>query len=104
MAAVGDQDRVRRETIRWLVLDAVNHGSPHEVAETLILSAIQSVPVQVTALELRQQIDYLAKRELVEVERHEGAPWTVRLTRHGVDVVEYTVPVEPGIARPKKYW
>ena len=36
--------------------------------------------------------------------RHEGAPWTARLTRHGRDFVEYTIDAEPGIARPKKYW
>jgi len=40
----------------------------------------------------------------VILKRHEGAPWTAELTRHGVDVVEYTVECEPGIARPKKYW
>jgi hypothetical protein len=27
-----------------------------------------------------------------------------KLTRIGIDVVEYTVECDPGIARPKKYW
>ena len=27
-----------------------------------------------------------------------------RLARHGVDVSEYTVDCEPGVARPAKYW
>lgn len=99
-----DMEKNRREAIRWYVLIAVNSGRPEPVAETLILSAIQSVPIQCTALELRRELDYLADRDLVDLKRHEGAPWTAALTRNGVDVVEYTVECDPGIARPKKYW
>ena len=99
-----DMERNRREAIRWHILVAVNAGSPHPVAESLILSAIQSIPVECTALELRRQLDYLEDRRLAHLGRHEGAPWTAGLTRHGVDFVEYTIDAEPGIARPKKYW
>lgn len=99
-----DMDKARREQIRWLVLVAVNAGRPEPVAEPLVLSAIQGVPVQCTALELRRELDYLEDRGLVDLKRLEGAPWTAELTRHGVDFVEYTIAAEPGIARPKKYW
>lgn len=99
-----DAERNRRELIRWYCLVAVNAGSPYPVSEPQILSAIQTIPIQCTALELRQQLDYLADRRLVELHRHEGAPWTAELTRHGVDFFEYTIAAEPGIARPKKYW
>lgn len=99
-----DMERARREHIRWIVLDALNHGRPYEVAEPLILSAIQGVPIQCTALDLRREIAYLEQRGLVEIKRLEGAPWTAELTRAGIDVAEYAIPVEPGIARPKKYW
>lgn len=99
-----DAERARRETIRWIILEALNHGRPYEVAETLILAAVQAVPLQCTALELRRELDYLEDRKLITVRRMEAAPWTAELTRHGVDVVEYTVEIEPGIARPKRYW
>lgn len=99
-----DMEKARREQIRWLVMVAVNAGRPEPVAEPLVLSAIQGVPVQCTALELRREIDYLEDRKLVTTSRHEGAPWTVELSRHGVDFVEYTIDAQPGIARPKKYW
>ena len=99
-----DMERARREQIRWLILVAVNAGRPEAVAEPLILSAIQGVPVQCTPLELRRELDYLEDRSLIELRRHEGAPWTADLTRHGVDFVEYTIDAQPGIARPKKYW
>ena len=40
--------------------------------------------------------------------RREALRWLVILTlnnaRDGVDVAEYTVAVEPGIARPARYW
>ncbi len=99
-----DMERARREQIRWVILDALNHGRPYPVAEPLILGAIQGVPIQCTALELRREMDYLADRALLELTRLEGAPWTARLTRAGIDVLEYTVECDPGIARPKKYW
>ena len=99
-----DMDKTRRETIRWHILVAVNSGRPEGVAEPLILSAIQSIPVECTARELRRELDYLADRKLLNLKRLEGAPWLADLTRHGVDFVEYTIGAEPGIARPKKYW
>ena len=99
-----DMDRARREQIRWLAMVAVNAGRPFPVAEALMLGAIQGVPVQCTALELRRELDYLEDRKLLGLNRLEGAPWTAELTRHGVDFVEYTIDAEPGIARPKKYW
>lgn len=99
-----DMDRARRESIRWHILVAVNSGRPEPVAETLILSAIQSIPIECTALDLRREIDYLTDRKLLVLHRLEGAPWLAEQTRHGVDFVEYTIAAEPGIARPKKYW
>lgn len=99
-----DAERIRRESIRWYTLIAVNSGRPEPVAEPLVLSAIQSIPIQCTALELRRELDYLEARKLVHLKRHEGAPWTAGLTRYGVDVVDYTIECDPGIARPKKYW
>lgn len=99
-----DMDKARREMIRWHILVAINSGSPYPVAEPLILAAIQAIPVECTALELRRQLDYLADRDLVMLARREGTPWAAELTRHGVDLVEYTVECDPGIARPKKYW
>jgi hypothetical protein len=91
----------QREHIRWIVLDAVNHGRPYPIAETLILRVIESLPIQCTALELRRELEYLEGKYVV-LWRCEGAPWIVLLTSAGVDAVEYTVDVEPGIARPNR--
>lgn len=99
-----DMERARRENIRWYILVAVNAGRPEPVAEGLILSAIQAIPIHCTAAELRRELDYLLDRGLVELKRGEFMPWSADLTRAGVDVVEYTVDCDPGIARPKKYF
>lgn len=99
-----DMDKTRRESIRWHILVAVNSGRPEPVAEPLILSAIQSIPIECTARELRRELDYLLDRKFVDLRRPEGAPWIADLTRHGVDFVEYNIDAEPGILRPKKYW
>lgn len=99
-----DIQRAHRETVRWTILQALDSGRPYEVAETLILSALQAVPLRVTAHELREELDYLEQRDLVEIGNKDDATWLIRLSRHGIDLVEYTMPCEPGIARPKKYW
>jgi hypothetical protein len=105
MAEMMDMEKVRREKIRWLILVAVNSGRPYPVAEGLLQSAIESAEeVPCTAHELRRELDYLATRELVDLKRREGAPWSAELKRKGVDVIEYTIECEAGIARPKKYW
>ena len=99
-----DIERNTRELIRWYVLIAIYSGRPYPVAEPLILSAIQTIPIECTAMQLRRELDYLRDRKLVDLKTPEGAPWIAELTRDGVDVVEYTVECDAGIARPKKYW
>ena len=49
-------------------------------------------------------MEYLQGRQLLDIEGEDSDVWFAKLTRAGIDVVEYTVPVEPGIARPRKYW
>ena len=99
-----DLERARRETMRWYILVALNAGRPNPVAEGIALTTLQAIPIQCTLIELRRELDYLEARGLVELHRMDIAPWSAEVTRAGVDVVEYTVPVNPGIARPVKYY
>jgi len=55
-------------------------------------------------LELRREMDYLHDRELIKLDKQPSGRWHAELSRFGVDVAEYTVSCEPGIARPAKYW
>ena len=99
-----DLARVRREALRWLILLTLNNARPLGCAEGPILSVAQTQYPDASPLELRREIDYLADRELVHVHKSPYGAWHAELTRHGVDVAEYTVDVQPGIARPVKYW
>ncbi len=59
---------------------------------------------QTTALELRQQLDYLADRKMVDLNKAPHGLWFADLTSLGVDIAEYTVECRAGIARPEKVW
>lgn len=99
-----DHARVRREALRWLIVLTLNHARPIGAYEGLVLSVAQSEYPDATPLELRRELDYLCDRELVKLAKEPSGRWHADLTRYGVDVAEYTVDCEPGIARPAKYW
>ena len=99
-----DQARIRREALRWLIILTLNNARPIGAYEGPILSVAQSEYPDASPLELRRELDYLADRELVKLEKQPGGKWFADLTRIGPDLAEYTIPCEPGIARPEKYW
>lgn len=99
-----DPARTRRETLRWYLLLAIYHARPNEACEAIIEATLRSLYPDTTALEIRQQLDYLAHRRLIELRKEPAGRWWVELSRDGVDVVEYTTDCEAGIARPIKYW
>lgn len=99
-----DQHKVRRETLRWLIILTLNNARPIGAYEEVVLSVAQAQYPDATPLEVRRELDYLADRELVDVRKEPGGRWFADLARYGVDVAEYTVDCEPGIARPAKYW
>lgn len=92
--------RVRREHIRWYLLLSLNVARPAGAPTQLLLSVIQATYADTTEQEIRRELVYLEARELVKIERDPRDHWHCDLTRYGVDLAEYTVPVEPGIARP----
>ena len=79
------------------VLDA---GRPFECIETLIWRTLHDVKLPLTLMEVRRELSYLRDLLLVEIANQETELWAAKLTATGVDVVEYTVPAPPGIARP----
>lgn len=99
-----DHAKIRRESLRWLILLALNNARPMGAFEMVVLSIAQSQYPDATPLELRRELDYLADRDLVELDKHPDGRWFADLTRYGTDIAEYTIDCEPGIARPAKYW
>lgn len=102
--SVPDITKARRESIRWHVLLTLNTSRPLECHESVVLSVVQTLYADATPIELRRELQYLEDRELIAVTRDPSGPWRAHLTRFGIDIAEYTVNCEPGIARPVKYW
>lgn len=99
-----DTAKIRRESLRWLILLTLNNARPIGAFEGPILSVAQSEYPDATALELRRELDYLEDRKLIVVKKEPSGRWFADLTRYGIDIAEYTVDCAPGIARPVKYW
>jgi hypothetical protein len=101
---MADLAKVRRESIRWMILLTLNNASPVGAFESIVLSVVRAEYPDATRDEVRKNLDYLEKRDLIAVKKNPDGRWFCELERYGVDVVEYTVDVEPGIARPEKYF
>ena len=99
-----DTASIRRENLRWLILLTLNNARPVGAYEGPILSVAQSEYPDATPLELRRELDYLRGRQLINLNKEPSGRWFADLTRYGIDIAEYTVDCEPGIARPQKYW
>jgi hypothetical protein len=92
--------KARRETMRWMLLVAINISRPRGINTAALLPIIQATYPDATHLEIRRELDYLEERELVSIEKDPLDNWFVKLLRYGIEVVEYTCPCDPGIARP----
>lgn len=98
-----DQEKVRRESMRWYIILTLYNAKPVGASEELVLSTIQGMYPDATQREVRLGLDYLSDRQLVDLTKEPSGRWFSDLTRFGVDLAEYTVDVDPGIARPAKY-
>lgn len=94
--------RARREFIRWILLLAANINRPTHSTLRFLLQVVQGEYPDATEMEVRRELDYLESRNLVVVTVDPLNQVSTDLTRYGIDIAEYTVPMEPGIARPPK--
>lgn len=81
-----DIARVRRESLRWSLLVALNKTRPYTASETLLLDVSRAIYPDTTPLELRRELDYLADRKMVDLEKKPSGDWFADLTRLGVDL------------------
>ena len=99
-----DQAKVRRESMRWLIILTLHYAIPVGAYEEMVLSTMQALYPDATAMEVRRELGYLSERNLLSLTKEPGGRWFADLNRDGIDVAEYTVDCDPGIARPQKYW
>lgn len=90
----------RHERIRWFLLRALHVSRPDGAYLHPLLDVVRSVYHDATEQEIKRELTYLQDRHLVELKVDPTVTWYAKLCRHGVDLVEYTIDCEPGIARP----
>ena len=96
--------KIRREGLRWHLLNALVKARPLGAMDTLLLDVMRALYPDTTPQELHVQLDYLEERKLVEITKQPDGHWHSKLDRLGIDMVEYTIDCQAGIARPQKYW
>ncbi len=94
--------RQRSEFMRWVLLLAMNINRPTHSTLRFLVQVVRGEYQDVTDLQVRRELDYLESRDLVKVFTDPLGQVSADLTRYGIDIAEYTVAVEPGIARPPK--
>lgn len=99
-----DPAKTRRESLRWYIIKTLDTSRPVDPHEAVVLDTIRGIYPDSTSLELRRELDYLADRSLVTLDKQPNGVWICGLTHNGVDVAEYTIACYPGIGRPEKYW
>lgn len=97
-----DQAKIRREQMRWYLILTLYNAQPVGCYEEVLLSTLQALYPDTSQLEIRNQLDYLEERVLVELNREPGGRWFAKLRRYGIDLAEYTIDCAPGIGRPVK--
>jgi len=93
--------RARRETMRWLLLITINLWRPSDAMVVTLRPVIAAVYPDATDMEIRRELDYLSERDLVSLRTDPLNQTRVKMERYGIDIVEYTIECEPGIARPR---
>jgi hypothetical protein len=97
-----DIDQKRREEARWRILRILDAGRPIAVSEQIVWRVLTDIHIPFSINDVRREMTYLCDRGLIEIEGQDTDIWFGKLTWHGIDVVEYTVKAEPGIARPRR--
>ena len=92
-----DLERHRREGLRADILLVLNVARPAGANEKLIARTLGDAYDDVGPSELRREIDYLERKNLVEIPRRDPI-WKAELTPKGVDVVEGATETPPGIS------
>ena len=81
-----DHAKVRRESMRWNLINTLNKARPYTSNEQFLLDVMRAIYPDVTALEVRRELDYLADRNLVALNKMPSGTWFADLTRYGVDI------------------
>lgn len=98
-----DLARAERETLRWVLLTALWHARPYGTTEHVLMLAANDAGLRATSVDVRAELDWLARHGLAEVECHGRPVWDVSITARGMDVYEHREDAPAGLARPPRW-
>lgn len=97
-------DTARKRMARWRILRILLAGRPYPVGQGLISQVLTDADLMMTDNEIVSSLQYLEDKGYIETKEvtvaGEGKHLEARLSSRGVDFIEYTLPDDPGIARP----
>ena len=97
-------EKARREGMRWHIINTLHKARPYTTSEIFLLDVMRGIYADITALELRQQLEYLSNASFIQLTKQPNGVWYADLTYQGVDIAEYTTDCPLGIGRIDKYW
>jgi hypothetical protein len=97
-------EQVAREDLRWRILQCLECSGIHLMRELYIWRVLNDLDFFPSIQSLREELDYLERKELVEIVKKKathGFEWMTRLTAVGTDYVQYSIADDiVGITRP----
>ncbi len=96
MGNMDDFKAVRLKQIRRIVLELLKLVGMTGANEGIIISVVNSRKLNVTTFEMRNELDYLAQRNVITVDR--GNTWFAKLTPVGSDIIDGITPTPDWIA------
>lgn len=98
----GALDQAHIAGLRWTILRTLGIAGHLGATDKMCVDVARAEYLGITEWRIRTELDYLESRGLIEIERSEVRSWRAKLTRHGRDMVDYEIDVEPGITRPPR--
>ena len=74
-------EKARREGMRWHLINTLNKARPYTSSEVFLLDVMRGIYPDATAMELRQQLDYLKDRRLLVLTKQPSGMWFADLHR-----------------------
>ena len=91
-----DMAKIRREGMRWNLINTLNKFRPYTTPEQRIYEVMQAIYPDTTAMEVRRELDYLADRKLLTLDKQPSGTWYADLTTQLPTVSNGMITVPPG--------
>lgn len=82
------QMEIGRDHTRVLISLALNNVLPFGLSEEQILTIVRSIRTNTTALEVRNELDFLAESDWIKIRKGPGGSWFASLTQYAVSSME----------------